>query len=75
MLSIEDNGDGIRTEDTEKIFDAFYRSDKARRSGEGTGMGLFLAREAVLAAGGTLHAESKKEGGTKMIIYFSRRSV
>ncbi|HDS03862.1 MAG TPA: HAMP domain-containing histidine kinase [Firmicutes bacterium] len=75
MLSVEDNGDGIRTEDTEKIFDAFYRSDKTRRSGEGTGMGLFLAREAVLAAGGTLHAEPKKEGGTKMIIYFSRRSV
>ena len=59
MVSISDQGVGIPKNVIDKIFDRFYRVDKARsRNLGGTGLGLAIAKEMVVAHGGRIWAES-----------------
>lgn len=65
IISISDQGVGIPIKDMDKIFDRFYRVDKARtRKLGGTGLGLAIAREMVEAHGGRIWASSKEGKGT-----------
>ncbi len=53
-LVVEDNGVGIPEEDLPKVFDRFYRVDKARsRAAGGTGLGLSIARSLTQLQHGT----------------------
>lgn len=65
VLSVADHGQGISKEDLPKIFDRFYRSDKARKSDTGGhGLGLSIARIIVVAHEGKINVRSKPGEGT-----------
>ncbi|MDO8969537.1 MAG: HAMP domain-containing sensor histidine kinase, partial [Saprospiraceae bacterium] len=64
VVSIADNGMGIKPQDMEHIFERFYRADKSRsrQEGGGSGIGLTIAQSLVRAHGGRIWVESKGEG-------------
>jgi two-component system phosphate regulon sensor histidine kinase PhoR len=63
ILSVEDTGVGIPAEDLPRIFERFYKADRAR-SGGGTGLGLAIAKHIVQGHGGRLWAESVEGQGS-----------
>ena len=64
VLSVADSGPGIPEEDISRIFERFYRVDKARsRAAGGTGLGLAIVRDTVERRGGTVQAANRPGGG------------
>lgn len=68
-MEVSDNGIGIPAQDRERIFDRFYRVDKARsRESGGTGLGLSIAREIVLRHKGTIALVDREGPGSTIRI-------
>ncbi len=64
LLSVADTGVGIPEADMPRIFERFYRVDKARsRAAGGTGLGLSIVRDAVRHHGGTITVQARQPAG------------
>ena len=62
VLEGADDGDGVASENLPRLFERFFRSDRARAS-RGTGLGLAIVKHIVTAAGGTVSASNAPSGG------------
>jgi two-component system phosphate regulon sensor histidine kinase PhoR len=67
-FSVRDFGQGIASEHLNRIFERFYRVDKARsRESGGTGLGLAIAQHMVQTHGGSIRAESELNAGSTFL--------
>jgi two-component system phosphate regulon sensor histidine kinase PhoR len=70
---VRDFGPGISSEHLPRLFERFYRVDKARsRESGGTGLGLAIAKHIVLAHGGAIRAESELNHGSTFFFTLPR---
>lgn len=69
VISVEDNGIGIPEEHINRLFERFYRVDKARsRNVGGTGLGLAIVKHVVLSFGGQIDVKSEYGKGTEFVV-------
>jgi two-component system OmpR family sensor kinase len=71
-IAIEDAGPGIRPDDTERVFDRFFRSHGSRPAGGGSGLGLAIVKRLVELHGGTVAAANRPTGGAVFTIRLPR---
>jgi two-component system phosphate regulon sensor histidine kinase PhoR len=68
-LLVEDEGPGIPESDLQRVFERFYRVDKARsRETGGTGLGLSIVKHLVGLHGGDVRAENRPTGGARFVV-------
>jgi len=67
-VTVEDTGAGLELDSEQRMFDRFWRGDRARSStrGNGAGLGLAIARGLVEAHGGRIWAENRPGGGARV---------
>jgi two-component system phosphate regulon sensor histidine kinase PhoR len=63
VFFVRDTGVGIAAKDLNRIFERFYKADRARAGG-GTGLGLSIARHMIESHGGYIWAESEEQVGS-----------
>lgn len=73
FISVSDNGIGISDEDKKKIFDRFYRAEKARSAKGHFGLGLSIANEIVKSHHGNLSVKDSPEGGALFIVELPKK--
>jgi len=72
-IFVQDQGMGIPPDSLPRVFERFYRVDKARaRAMGGTGLGLAIVKEIMEEHGGRVHASSQVGVGTTMVLRFNR---
>lgn len=69
-LVVEDTGVGIPQEELPRVFDRFYRVDKARsREAGGTGLGLSIVKDTLRLHGGKISVERREEAGVRFVVW------
>jgi two-component system phosphate regulon sensor histidine kinase PhoR len=66
-LSVSDDGAGVSQADLGRLFDRFYRTDRARKAG-GSGLGLSIVRQVAELHGGKASAEPNRPKGLKVTV-------
>lgn len=76
LLTVRDSGPGIAPEHISRIFERFYRADKARSPAEqgGTGLGLSIAKHVMQRHGGSINVRSEPGQGTEFVCRFPKRN-
>ena len=69
VLTVTDDGRGVPSTDVARLFERFYRADRARSS-RGTGLGLAIVKHVVVSAGGTVEASTSPGGGLTITCSF-----
>ncbi|MNI93677.1 Alkaline phosphatase synthesis sensor protein PhoR [compost metagenome] len=73
-VELRDNGIGIAEEDLPRIFERFYKADKARSaSGGGSGLGLSLVKKITDLHGGRIHVISRPGEGTAFVVWLPQQ--
>lgn len=68
-IAVEDNGQGVPADERDKIFETFYRGDKARTGPKkGSGLGLAITKQITDRHGAVIRADESELGGLKVII-------
>jgi signal transduction histidine kinase len=71
-LEVSDEGPGIAADELERVFERFYRSDRARSADGGAGLGLAIARWIVELHGGTIRAAPGAPTGCRIVVELPR---
>jgi signal transduction histidine kinase len=69
VLRVADDGAGVADEDLPRLFERFFRADRARAS-RGTGLGLAIVKHVVASAGGTAEARGGRGAGLEIVVSF-----
>ena len=67
-IEIADEGYGIEKQNLKRVFDRFYRTEKARAHSKGTGLGLSLVKQLTTRLGGNVSVESKINKGSNFFV-------
>jgi signal transduction histidine kinase len=67
VITVSDDGPGIRTEDLQRVFEPFFTTKKG-----GTGLGLPICKKIVEDHGGTIEIRSAESEGTSVVLTFKR---
>ena len=70
VVEVSDTGEGIPQADIDRVFERFFRVDKARTRRGGAGLGLSIAKHIVEAHGGSISATSRERIGSTFTISF-----
>jgi two-component system, OmpR family, phosphate regulon sensor histidine kinase PhoR len=74
LIVVKDEGIGIKEAELERLFERFYRVDRARsRDSGGTGLGLAIVKHLIEVHGGTIQVESEPNVGTSFSLRIPRR--
>jgi len=70
VVIIQDTGVGIPGNEIDKLFNKFFRGSNVKRlQTDGSGLGLFIAKNIIEKHGGSIHVESQEGSGTKVTMY------
>jgi two-component system phosphate regulon sensor histidine kinase PhoR len=72
LLEVSDDGRGVEEEELARVFERFFRSDRARAS-RGTGLGLAIVKHVVVSAGGRVEASGGPGRGLRIVCSFPAR--
>jgi len=76
LISVQDDGIGIPKTEQARVFERFYRVDKARsKATGGTGLGLSIVKHIVLNHGGHIELDSTEGRGTTITIYIPEQNI